>query len=176
MAASLETREKNGLKVFVGNLDFKVDNDQLAALFSPYGTVVGVNLRMDRGTGRPRGFGFVTFTSESEASAAVEAMNGRMHHDRALTVNSADIRGGGKEKERPDWLTTPDVRPTEVRAQPHVVLCQNIDIFIIANYRRHMTVSCVDAMCPPPCFTYLCLYLMHVHGTTLELPLRPASD
>ena len=115
MAATLE---KNSLKVFVGNLDFKVNNDELSALFSPYGTVVGVNIRMDRGTGRPRGFGFVTFQTESEASAAIAALHGHMHHDRALTVNLADMRGGGDKdgaaKERPAWLTTPDARPSQV--------------------------------------------------------------
>ena len=120
--AGVEGREKNAVKVFVGNLDFKITNEELAALFAPYGTVIGVNLRTERNTGRPRGFGFVTFEEQSEASAAVSAMSGRTHRERVLTVNLADVRGSadkGKDNavERP-WITTPDARPSEMREEP----------------------------------------------------------
>ena len=63
------------------------------------GTVVEANLMMDRATGRPRGFGFVTMGSDAEAAAAVEALNGKSVGGRALTVNIARPReersGGG---------------------------------------------------------------------------------
>jgi len=118
-----KNREKNAVKVFVGNLDFKITNEELAALFAPYGSIIGVNLRTDRNTGRPRGFGFVTFEDEKEASAAVSAMSGRTHRDRTLTVSLADLRGsaasdgaGGAAAARP-WLTTPDARPSEMRPE-----------------------------------------------------------
>lgn len=88
-------------KLFVGNLSFKTTENDLHDAFSAHGTVVEANLMMDRMTGRPRGFGFVTMGTPEEAQKAIEAWNGVELEGRALTVNVARPReerpaGGGR--------------------------------------------------------------------------------
>src|ERR1041385_7137402 len=85
-------------KLFVGNLDFKVTENDLQDAFAAYGTVTEANLVNDRATGRPRGFGFVTMSSPEEAQKAINALNGKELGGRALSVNIArerEDRGGG---------------------------------------------------------------------------------
>jgi cold-inducible RNA-binding protein len=86
-------------KLFVGNLDFKVTENDLQDTFAAYGAVVEANLVTDRTTGRPRGFAFVTMSSPEEAQKAIEGMNGKDLGGRALNVNLARAReersGGG---------------------------------------------------------------------------------
>ncbi len=91
-------------KLFVGNLSFKITENDLQDAFAAYGTVVEANLMMDRMSGRPRGFGFVTMGSPEEAQKAIDAMNGKELDGRALTVNIARPRedrpaGGGGRRE-----------------------------------------------------------------------------
>jgi len=81
-------------KLFVGNLSFNTAENDLNDAFAAYGTVVETNLMMDRETGRPRGFGFVTMSSPEEAQKAIEALNGKEVDGRALTVNVARPREG----------------------------------------------------------------------------------
>jgi cold-inducible RNA-binding protein len=86
-------------KLFVGNLSFNTTENDLQDAFAAHGTVTETNLMMDRTTGRPRGFGFVTMSSDEEANTAMEALNGQSVDGRALTVNIARPReersGGG---------------------------------------------------------------------------------
>jgi cold-inducible RNA-binding protein len=87
-------------KLFVGNLSFNTTENDLNDAFAAHGTVVETNLMMDRETGRPRGFGFVTMSTPEEAQKAIEALNGKEVDGRALTVNVARPReerapGGG---------------------------------------------------------------------------------
>ena len=86
-------------KLFVGNLSFNTTENDLNDAFAAHGTVTETNLMMDRTTGRPRGFGFVTMSTAEEAQKAIEAMNGKDMDGRALTVNVAKPReersGGG---------------------------------------------------------------------------------
>jgi cold-inducible RNA-binding protein len=96
-------------KLFVGNLSYKTTENDLQDAFAAHGTVIEANLMLDRVTGRPRGFAFVTMSSPEEAQKAIEAMNGKQLDGRALTVNVArpreerpggggghrDFRGGG---------------------------------------------------------------------------------
>jgi len=88
-------------KLFVGNLEFKVTENDLRDAFAAYGTVVETNLVTDRATGRPRGFAFVTMNSPEEAQKAIDALNGKELGGRALNVNVARPReersgaGGG---------------------------------------------------------------------------------
>ena len=88
-----------GKKLYVGNLSYDVSSSDLEALLSPHGTVLSAEVISDRSTGRSKGFGFVEMGSAAEADAAVAALNGQMHGDRALTVNEAKPRaprsGGG---------------------------------------------------------------------------------
>jgi len=86
-------------KLFVGNLSFNTTENDLQDLFAAHGSVVEANLMMDRTSGRPRGFGFVTMGTPEEAEAAITALNGKSIDGRALTVNVAKPReersGGG---------------------------------------------------------------------------------
>jgi cold-inducible RNA-binding protein len=86
-------------KLFVGNLSFDTTENDLQDAFAAHGTVTEANLMMDRTTNRPRGFGFVTMSSDAEAQKAMEALNGKELGGRALTVNIARPReersGGG---------------------------------------------------------------------------------
>ncbi|HVM49948.1 MAG TPA: RNA-binding protein [Candidatus Acidoferrum sp.] len=87
-------------KLFVGNLSFSITENDLQDAFAAHGTVIEANLMMDRATGRPRGFAFVTMGSPEEAQKAITAMNGKELGGRTLTVNIARPReerpaGGG---------------------------------------------------------------------------------
>ena len=86
-------------KLFVGNLDFKVTENDLQDAFAAFGTVVEANLVTDRATGRPRGFGFVTMGSPDDAQKAIDGLNGKDLGGRSLNVNIARPReersGGG---------------------------------------------------------------------------------
>jgi cold-inducible RNA-binding protein len=93
-------------KLFVGNLSFDTTENDLNDAFAAHGTVTETNLMMDRTTGRPRGFGFVTMSSPEEAQKAISALNGSQLGGRALTVNVAKPReerpaggGGGGRRE-----------------------------------------------------------------------------
>ena len=92
-------------KLFVGNLSFDITENDLKDAFAAHGTVMETNLMMDRATGRPRGFGFVTMNSPEEAQKAIAALNGSQLGGRALTVNVAKPReerpagGGGGRRE-----------------------------------------------------------------------------
>ena len=87
-------------KLFVGNLSFNTTENDLQDAFAAHGTVVETNLMMDRATGRPRGFAFVTMSTPEEAQKAISALNGANMDGRDLTVNEARPRedrppGGG---------------------------------------------------------------------------------
>jgi len=87
-----------GKKLYVGNLSYDVSSSDLEALLATHGTVLSAEVISDRSTGRSKGFGFVEMDSAEEADAAIEALNGQLHNDRALTVNEAKPRaprGGG---------------------------------------------------------------------------------
>jgi len=79
-------------KLFVGNISFDTTENDLQDSFAAHGTVLEANLMMDRSTGKPRGFGFVTMSTDEEAQAALTAMNGKSMGGRALTVNVARPR------------------------------------------------------------------------------------
>ena len=79
-------------KLFVGNLSFETTENDLQDMFAAHGTVIEVNLMMDRFSGRSRGFAFVTMESKEAADAATQALNGKSINGRALTVNEARPR------------------------------------------------------------------------------------
>ena len=85
-------------KLYVGNLSFKTTEDELRSAFSQFGTVTDLYVAMDKMTGRPRGFAFVTMGTPEEAKAATEKMNGTDLGGRQLTVNEARPKeeGGGR--------------------------------------------------------------------------------
>ncbi len=86
------------MKLYVGNLAYSCTEDRLREMFEAHGEVTSAALVMDRDTGRPRGFGFVEFSNDDHARAAIEALNGQNIDGRDLTVNEAkprENRGGG---------------------------------------------------------------------------------
>src|SRR5213593_1031825 len=89
-------------KLFVGNISFNTTENDLNDAFAAHGTVTEANLMVDRMSGRPRGFGFVTMATEEEAQKAIQAMNGASLDGRNLTVNLARPReersGGGGDR------------------------------------------------------------------------------
>jgi RNA recognition motif-containing protein len=90
-----------GKKLYVGNLTYNVNETDLEALFTPFGTVQSAQVIIDRDTNRSKGFGFVEMGSDAEAQAAIQGLNGRDHDGRNLTVNEAKPRedrpgGGGR--------------------------------------------------------------------------------
>jgi len=96
-------------KLFVGNLSFNTTENDLQDAFAAHGTVTEANLMMDRATGKPRGFAFITMATPEEAQKAVEALNGSTLDGRALTVNEARPReersggGGGRGAGRDNY-------------------------------------------------------------------------
>jgi RNA recognition motif-containing protein len=81
--------------IYVGNLSWETSSDDLLALFQEHGKVGRAQVVTDRETGRSRGFGFVEMDDDSEAAAAIEALNGQQFQGRPLTVNEAKPREGG---------------------------------------------------------------------------------
>lgn len=77
------------INIFVGNLGFGTTEEQLRALFESYGSVATVTLVKDRDTGEPRGFAFVEMRQDSEAQAAISALQGSFLNERVLRVNEA---------------------------------------------------------------------------------------
>jgi cold-inducible RNA-binding protein len=88
-----------GKKLYVGNLTYNVNESDLEALFSQFGTVQSAQIIVDRDTNRSKGFGFVEMDTEDQAQAAIQGLNAREHDGRNLTVNEAKPRearpGGG---------------------------------------------------------------------------------
>jgi len=78
--------------IYVGNLTFNTSSADLESLFGDHGSVQKAQVITDRDTGRSRGFGFVEMSSDDEANAAIEALNGKDVDGRQLTVNMAKER------------------------------------------------------------------------------------
>ncbi|KAE8362254.1 hypothetical protein BDV27DRAFT_131781 [Aspergillus caelatus] len=82
-------------KVYVGNLSWNTTDDTLRHAFSDFGAVTDSIVMRDRDTGRSRGFGFVTFSSEQEAEAAINGLNEQELDGRRIKVNLANARPSG---------------------------------------------------------------------------------
>ena len=85
-------------KLYVGNLTYNVNESDLEAMFTPFGTVQSAQLIVDRETNRSKGFGFVEMDTDAQALAAIQGLNGHDHDGRNLTVNEAkprEARSGG---------------------------------------------------------------------------------
>lgn len=80
------------MDIYVGNLSYSSQEDDIRRLFGVYGTVERVSIVTDRETGRSRGFGFVGMPNDDEAQEAMEALNGVEVHGRKLTINQAHPR------------------------------------------------------------------------------------
>ena len=78
-----------GNKLYVGNLPYSYRDSDMEQAFSQYGTVSSAKVMMERDTGRSKGFGFVEMSSDAEAKAAIEGLNGQQVGGRGLVVNEA---------------------------------------------------------------------------------------
>src|SRR5947209_5083538 len=85
--------------IYVGNLDYNVNEDDLRSAFETYGQVDNVTIMRDRDTGQPRGFAFVEMANDEEAAKAIAGTNGTQLGNRSLNVNEArpktERAGGG---------------------------------------------------------------------------------
>lgn len=79
-------------KLFVGSLSYSATSDDLQEAFAAFGTVESANVISDRDTGRSKGFGFVEMSSEQEAQAAIDGLNGKDLKGRAVNVSVAKPR------------------------------------------------------------------------------------
>jgi RNA recognition motif-containing protein len=97
------------MNIYCGNLSFNASEDEIRSMFEEYGQVASVAVIMDKLTGKSRGFGFVEMPNDSEAQAAITALNGKEFKGRNLVVNAARPReeagprrgGGGFHRGRP---------------------------------------------------------------------------
>jgi len=95
--------QQNRVKIFVGNLNYSIDDWGLADLFKGFGTVKTATAVKDKYTGKPRGFGFVEMESREEAQSAIKALNGAEVKGRKLVVNESRPKGKkhGKQHHAP---------------------------------------------------------------------------
>ena len=77
------------MNIYVGNLDFKVDENELKEAFSEFGEVESARIITDKYTGRSKGFGFVVIENDEDASKAIESLNGKSLGQREIVVNEA---------------------------------------------------------------------------------------
>jgi RNA recognition motif-containing protein len=80
------------VKLFVGGLSWDISTEELREAFSKFGPIADATVILDRGTGRSRGFGFVTFENAPDAMTAVKEMDGKELAGRILKVNQAESR------------------------------------------------------------------------------------
>ena len=92
LAARLDEELMPAMMIYVGNLDYATTSEELRALFEPFGAVAMADVQVKARTGQSRGFGLVDMPRQSEAEAAIAALNNREFKDRALTVNESRPR------------------------------------------------------------------------------------
>ena len=94
------------MSIYIGNLSYEINQEDLNEVFTEYGTVTRVHIPTDRETGRVRGFAFVEMESEADEDKAIAALDGAEWMDRSLKVNKARPRenrssfGGGRRNNR----------------------------------------------------------------------------
>ena len=77
------------MNIYVGNLDFKVNENELEGVFQEYGEVSSTRIITDKFSGRSKGFGFITMENDEEASKAIEELHGTSFKNREMIVNEA---------------------------------------------------------------------------------------
>ena len=80
------------MNIYVGNLDYKVEENDLGDVFSEYGSISSAKVIMDKVSGRSKGFGFVEMPNDDEAKKAIQELDGATYEDRKITVNEAKPR------------------------------------------------------------------------------------
>ena len=80
------------MNIFVGNLSYEVNENDLTEVFESYGTVSSARIITDRYSGRSKGFGFVTMENQEEGNQAIKELNGAVYENRDMVVNEAKPR------------------------------------------------------------------------------------
>jgi len=88
------------MNIFVGNVSYRMQEQELETLFSEFGSVQSAKIIMDRETGRSRGFAFVEMPDSSEAQSAIKSLSGQEVGGRTLIVNEAKPRPQGGPRRR----------------------------------------------------------------------------
>jgi len=83
------------VSIFVGNLPFRAEREDVLQLFAPFGEVINCSLPLERDTGRKRGFAFVEMADEAIESTAIDGLQGTELMGRPLRINKAEPRGSG---------------------------------------------------------------------------------
>ena len=83
------------MSIFVGNLPFRAEREDVLQLFAPFGEVLNCSLPLERDTGRKRGFAFVEMADEAIESKAIDGLQGTELMGRPLRINKAEPRGSG---------------------------------------------------------------------------------
>ena len=83
------------MSIFVGNLPFRAEREDVIQLFAPFGEVINCSLPLERDTGRKRGFAFIEMADESIESTAIDGLQGTELMGRPLRINKAEPRGSG---------------------------------------------------------------------------------
>ncbi len=83
------------MSIFVGNLPFRAEREDVLQLFAPFGEVLNCSLPLERDTGRKRGFAFVEMADEGIESTAIDGLQGTELMGRPLRINKAEPRGSG---------------------------------------------------------------------------------
>ena len=83
------------MSIFVGNLPFRAEREDIMQLFAPFGEVLNCSLPLERDTGRKRGFAFIEMADESIESKAIDGLQGTELMGRPLRINKAEPRGSG---------------------------------------------------------------------------------
>ena len=86
------------MSIFVGNLPFRAEREDVLQLFASYGEVLNCSLPLERDTGRKRGFAFVEMADESLELAAIEGLQGAEMMGRPLRINKAEPRGNSPRR------------------------------------------------------------------------------
>ena len=83
------------MSIFVGNLPFRAEREDVLQLFSPFGEVINCSLPLERDTGRKRGFAFVEMADQAIEATAIDGLQGTELMGRPLRINKAEPRGSG---------------------------------------------------------------------------------
>ena len=86
------------MSIFVGNLPFRAEREDVLELFSPYGEITNCSLPLERDTGRKRGFAFVEMADEATESSAIESLQGSEMMGRPLRINKAEPRSNSPRR------------------------------------------------------------------------------
>ena len=92
------TRSTSNVSIFVGNLPFRAEQEDVIELFAQFGEVVNCALPLERDTGRKRGFAFIEMSDEAIEEAAIEGLQGAELMGRPLRINKAEPRGSAPRR------------------------------------------------------------------------------